>query len=170
MPKKQFLEAGQIVGTHGIAGEVRVQPWCDSPKFLSKFSILYYDEGRTPVHIKSRPHKNIALMKLEGVQTVQEASALRGRILWLNREDAKLKEGSYFIQDLIGLRVVDAETGEQYGTISDVSTTGANDVYHIQTPKGEALIPAVPSVIAEVNIDSGILRIRAIKGMFDDEI
>lgn len=170
MPKKQFLEAGRIIGTHGVHGEVRVQPWCDSPEFLSQFKTLYYDEGKTPVRVKSRPHKNMALITLEGVATVQDAAALRGRMLYLNREDAHLKQGSYFIQDLIGLRVVDADSGEEYGTLTDVIATGANDVYSVRTPKGEVLIPAVPSVILETDVDGGLMRIRAIKGMFDDEI
>lgn len=170
MPKKQFLEAGRIIGTHGVHGEVRVQPWCDSPEFLSQFKTLYYDEGKTPVRVKSRPHKNMALITIEGVSTVQDAAALRGHMLYLNREDAHLKRGSYFIRDLIGLRVLDADSGEEYGTLTDVIETGANDVYSVRTPKGEVLIPAVPPVILETDVDGGVMRIRAIKGMFDDEI
>lgn len=170
MPKKQFLEAGRIIGTHGVHGEVRVQPWCDSPEFLSRFQTLYYDEGKTPVRVKSRPHKNMALIAIEGVATVQDAAALRGRMLYLDRGDAQLQAGSHFIQDLIGLRVVDADSGEEYGTLTDVIATGANDVYAVRTPKGEVLIPAVASVVRETDVDGGVMRIRAIKGMFDDEI
>lgn len=170
MPKKQYLEAGQIVGTHGIRGEVRVQPWCDSPEVLSELNVLYYDEGRTPLKVAARPHKNVALVKIEGVNTVQAAAALRGRILYLDRGDLKLNEGTYFIQDLIGLRVVDADSGEEYGTLTDVSPTGANDVYHVRTEKGEVLVPAVPSMIIETDVDGGIMKIRPIKGLFDDEI
>jgi 16S rRNA processing protein RimM len=114
MPKKQYLEAGQIVGTHGIRGEVRVQPWCDSAEVLSSLTTLYYDEGQTPVTVSTRPHKNIALMKIDGVDTVQDAAVLRGRILYLNRSDLKLAEGTYFVQDLIGLQVMDADSGEEY--------------------------------------------------------
>lgn len=170
MPKKQFLEAGKIVGTHGLQGEVRIQPWCDSPDFLARFSVLYFDEGRTPVKVKCRPHQNVVLAVLEGVKTVQDAAALRGRVLYLNREDVHLKKGSFFIQDLIGIRVIDADSGEEYGSLTQVSETGANDVYHIRTPKGEVLIPAVPSVVIETDVDGGVMRIRPIKGMFDDEI
>lgn len=170
MPKKQYLEAGQIVGTHGIRGEVRVQPWCDSAEVLSSLTTLYYDEGQTPVTVSTRPHKNIALMKIDGVDTVQDAAVLRGRILYLNRSDLKLAEGTYFVQDLIGLHVIDADSGEEYGTLTNVSPTGANDVYHIRTADGEVLIPAVPSVIIETDVDSGLMKIRPIKGMFDHEI
>ena len=167
---KQFLEAGQIVGTHGVRGEVRVQPWCDSPTFLARLQTLYFDEGRTPVKVKGRPHGNLVLLTLEGVSTVQEASVLRGRVLSHNREDVELPEGTYFIQDLIGLRVVDADSGEEYGTLSDVSATGANDVYHIRTPRGEVLIPAVPSVVIGTDVAGGVMTIRPLKGMFDDAI
>jgi len=169
LPKKKYLETGQIVSTHGIRGEVRVNPWCDTPDFLAKLKTLYFDEGRTALKVNSRPHKNIVIMKIEGVDTVEAAAALRGRILYLDRDDVKLPEGAHFIQDLIGLKVVDADTGEEYGTLTDVSPTGANDVYHIKTPKGEVLIPAVPQVVKETDIDGGVMRILPIKGMFDDE-
>lgn len=168
MPKKQFLEAGQIVGTHGVRGEVRVQPWCDSPAFLSQFTTLYYDEGRIPVKVRARAHKNVALLAIEGVDTVQEASMLRGRVLYLDRADVKLPEDSYFIQDLIGLRVVDADSGGEYGVLTDVSATGANDVYHVRTPRGEVLVPAVPSIVTAIDVDGGAVSIRPIGGLFDD--
>lgn len=169
MPKKKYLEAGQIVATHGIRGEVRVQPWCDSPEVLSSLAVLYFNEGKTPVKVRSRSHKNIVIMKIEGVDTVNDAAALRGRILYLDRDDIKLDDGVYFIQDLIGLKVIDADTGQEYGMLTDVSPTGANDVYHIKTPDGEVLIPAIPSVVVETDIDAGIMRILPLKGMFDDE-
>ena len=169
MPKKRYLEAGQVVGTHGIRGELRVQPWCDSPEVLASLKTLYFDEGRTPLRVKSRPHKNVTLIQLEGVDTVQDAAALRGRILYLDRGDLKLPEGQYFSQDLIGLSVVDADTGETYGTLSEVSPTGANDVYHVDRGDGEVLIPAIADVVVDTDLDAGVMRIRPIKGLFDDE-
>lgn len=78
----------------------------------------------------------MALVKLEGVDTVAEAEALRGRILYLHRDDVKLEPGRHFIQDLLGLRIVDADTGELYGELTDVSATGANDVYHMRYRDG----------------------------------
>lgn len=158
-----------MVGTHGIRGELRVQPWCDSPEVLASLKTLYFDEGRTPLRVKSRPHKNVTLIQLEGVDTVQDAAALRGRILYLDRGDLKLPEGQYFIQDLIGLSVVDADTGETYGTLSEVSPTGANDVYHVDRGDGEVLIPAIADVVVDTDLDAGVMRIRPIKGLFDDE-
>ncbi len=170
MPKKRYLEAGEIVGTHGVRGEVRVYPECDSPAVLEKLKKLYFDNGARAVRIKARAHKNIALIKLEGVDTVEAAAALRGQMLYLDRNDLKLPRGTYFIADLIGLSVVDDDTGEVYGECTDVSQTGSNDVYHLRTNEGrEVLIPAIPSVVRRVDIDGGEIRIFRMLGLFDDE-
>ena len=169
---KKFLETGRIVGTHGVRGEVRVQPWADSGEFLTGFCKMYYDDaGARAVTIKgARVHKNIVIMKLEGVDTVEQADVLRGRVLYIDRADAPLPEGRYFVQDLIGLRVVDANTGAEYGTVEDVTTTVANDVYHMRGTDGKIhFIPAVDSVLAGTDLDAGTIAIRPIKGMFDDE-
>ena len=103
MPK-QFLEAGKIVGTHGVRGDLKVQSWCDSPEVLCDFDTLYLDE-KTPVTVeKAQVHKNVVLMHLEGVDTVEAAEALRGRVLHLDREDVELPEDLVFIQDILGFR------------------------------------------------------------------
>ena len=131
---------------------------------------LYFDEGRRAVKVKARAHKTIALVKLEGIDTVEQAAALRGEMLYLDRGDLKLDKGQYFICDLIGLAVVDDDTGEVYGECTDVSHTGANDVYHMRTAAGdEVLIPAIPSVIRKIDVDGGEMRIYPMLGLFDDE-
>ena len=169
MPKKLYLEAGQIVGTHGVRGELRVQPWCDSPEQFADWKTLYFDEGKTPLKVKGRAHKNLALVTIEGVATVQDAAALRGRMLYVRRDDLKLPPDRHLICDLIGLRIVDADTGEEYGKLTEVSSTGANDVYHMRHLDGrEILIPAIPPVIIEIDVDGGVLRLRPLKGLLDD--
>lgn len=171
MPQKPFLEAGQIVGTHGVRGETRVQPWCDSAEQFAGFRTLYWDAvGKQPVKVKARPHKQMALVCIEGVDTMEAAAALRGRMLYVSRKDIKLPKGHHLVQDLIGLAVVDADTGEQYGTLTDVSQTGANPVYHMQTPRGEVLIPAIPSIILSIDTVADVMKIRPMKGLLDDEI
>ncbi len=171
MPQKAFLEAGQITGTHGVRGELRVQPWCDSPEQFATFKTLYWDAaGTQKVKAKSRPHKQMALVKLDGIDTVEDAAVLRGKMLYVSRRDIKLAPGHHLVQDLIGLKVVDADTGEEYGTLTDVSQTGANAVYHMTTPKGEVLIPAIPDVIIAIDTKADILRLRPMKGLLDDEI
>lgn len=170
MPKQRYLEAGEIVGTHGVRGEVRVRPECDSPDVLAGLRRLYFDRGERAVRIRARAHKNLALIKLDGVDTVEAAAALRGTMLYLDRKDLKLEQGQYFICDLIGCSVVDDDTGEVYGECTDVTHTGANDVYHMRTTAGkEVLIPAIPSVIRAVNVDKNEIRIFAMLGLFDDE-
>ena len=169
--KKQFLETGKIVGTHGIRGEVRIDPWCDSPEFLCAFKKLYLDaQGETFIEVKSRPHKNITLTKIKGVDTIEAAERYRGKVVYINREDITLDEGVNFVQDLIGLDVKDADSGKVYGKLTDVLRTGANDVYEITDRDGKKyLAPVIDEVIDEINVDSGYVLIRPMKGIFDDE-
>ena len=171
MPKLEFLEAGEIVGTHGVRGEVRVRVECDSSEQFATLKTIYLDAtGSKAVRMKARAHKTVALAKLDGVDTVEAAAALRGTVLYLNRRDLRLEKGRYFICDLIGAQVVDDDTNEVYGICTDVSHTGSNDVYHLKTPAGkEVLIPAIPAVVRKVDIDNNSIRIFPMLGLFDDE-
>ena len=168
---KQFLEIGKIVAVQGLKGEVRVEPWCDSQEFLCEFDTLYFDKGATPVEIqRSHPHKNIVLMKIKGTDTVEQAQLLRNKILYMDRNDVELEEGSYFVQDLIGLEALDADSGVSYGKICEVTETGANDVYHIKDSDGKIrLIPAIPDVVLDTNITDGKMTIRVPEGLFDED-
>lgn len=164
--KKEFLECGRIVAPHGVRGEVRIEPWCD-PGFLTEFHTLYM-EGK-PVRVTAaRVQKNMNVLKLEGVDSREKAIALRGKILFLHRADARLEEGEYFVQDLIDCQVVDMDTGADYGKVYDVRPTGANDVYYLRDQQGkERLVPAIPEVVLEKDIDRGIIKIRPLEGLFD---
>ena len=168
---KEYLEIGKITSTHGIKGEVRVQPWCDSPEFMKKFKTLYFDKkGEKPVSVSCRPNGNMVIMKIQGVDTVEEASKYREKILYMKRSDAKLPEGTWFIQELIDCKVVDADDENiSYGILSDVSETGANDVWHITKEDKEYLIPAIPSVVISTDVVEGIIKIRPLIGIFDNE-
>ena len=170
--RHSYLEIGKIVSTHGIKGEVRVDPWCDDPAFMKQFKTLYFDKnGTKPVRVAScRPHGNIVILKLDGADTVEAAAALRGRVLYMARADAKIAENRFFIQDLIGCRVFDAdEPAKQYGTLTEVSRTGANDVWHVTDAGGkEYLLPAIPPVVIDTDIDNERIVIRPLKGIFDD--
>lgn len=168
---KEYLELGQIVSTHGVRGEMRFDPWCDSPSFVKKFKTLYFDaSGEKPVKVLSaRPHGNVVILMLEGITTVDEARALRGTVLYMKRSDAHLPKDTWFISELIGCKVVDADTEKVYGEITDVTETGANDVYHIKTNTGVALMPAVKEFIISTDVEEGIVKVRPIKGIFNDE-
>ena len=167
---EQFLEIGKIVGTHALKGELRVDPWCDSPQFLCKFKELYLSKGSKKLSVKSRPHKNIAIVKVQGIDTIEEADTLRGKILYMDRNDANLAEGEYFIQDLMGMEVLDVDNGTKYGTLTDVFKTGANDVYQVTDEnKKDYLIPVIDDVVISVNLEENKVLIRPLKGIFDDE-
>lgn len=169
--RKQYLEAGKIVGTHGVRGELRVQSWCDTPDVFCTLKILYFEQGSRPVKVvSSRPHKNIILVRLEGIETVEKADALRETILYMDRRDLRLEKGAYFIQDLIGLKVLDADTGVAYGTLTDVIKTGANDVYEVTGGDSSThLVPVIPEVVVRVDLEEEKVFLRPLKGIFDDE-
>lgn len=167
---EQYLEIGKVVSTHGLRGELRVDPWCDSPQFLCQFKTLYLKKGETKLSVSSRPHKTIAIVKAKGIDTIEEAEKLRGRILYINRSDARLAPGEYFIQDLMGLDVIDIDTSKSYGKITDVLKTGANDVYQVtDEKKKDYLIPVIDDVVKEIDISGGKVLIKPLKGIFDDE-
>ena len=167
---KEFLEGGKIVGTHGVRGEMRVECWCDSPQVLAKIKTLYFDEGKEKIKVQSRAHKNMVLMKMPGVDTIEQADLLRGKIVYIKRSDMKLDKGAHFVQDLIGLEVVDAETGEVYGVVKDVLRTGSNDVYEMKGQDEKMYyIPAIPDIVRDVDIENAVLKITPMKGLFSDE-
>lgn len=167
---KKYLETGKIVGTHGVRGELRITPWSDSAESLTGLKTLYLHKGEIPLHVvSSRVHKKQLLMVFKEVDSVEKADLLRNEILYVNRGDVKLSEGQYFVQDLIGLDVYDADSYIYYGVLTEVMQTGANDVYQVTSQDKKAyLIPAVPSVIRKIDFEKQQLLIRPVKGIFDD--
>ena len=169
--KKQYLESGKIVTTHGVRGEVRVQPWCDTPGFLTQFACLYLDARGSQARVveRARVHKNIVIVKFEGVENVEDAAGLRGKTVYIDRADVELEEGECFVQDLIGCTVRDADTGADYGQVYDVRATGANDVSYLRDAAGrERLVPAIADVVLAKDLDAGVITIRPLEGLFDD--
>ena len=161
--KNRFLEAGQIVNTHGIQGEVKIVPWCDSPEFLCDFNTLSIDEK--PVKVRSaRIHKGNVLAFLEGVDDVNAAMRLKGKTVFIDRTGVELPDGRHFIADLIGLEVRDAGSGTVLGTVTDVLTPPAHEVYVVKGER-EYLIPAVDEFLIETNVEGGFIRVRLIEGM-----
>ena len=166
--KKEYLEAGKIVTTHGIRGEVKIMPYTDSPELLAEFDRLFMGKNREEVNIeRSRVFKNTVIAKIEGIDTPEAAEKLRNKVLYMHRDDLELDDGTYFIQDLIGLEVRDADTSKVYGEITDVMQTGANDVYVIKGSDREYLVPAIADVVVSTDIDGGIMTIRPLDGLFD---
>lgn len=163
---EQYLEVGKVTNTHGIMGEVRVQPWADSPEFLCRFKTLYVDSSHWPIKVeRARVHKNMAILKLEGVTDVPSALAMRNAILYIDRKDADLPEGTFFIADLIGLEARDAQSGQVLGKIAEVLTLPASNVYVIKGGEREIMVPAVSQFIAETNVEEGFVRINMMEGL-----
>lgn len=168
--KKEYLEAGKIVNIHGIRGEVKIMPYCDSPELLCEFDRLFLGKSLKEIYIqRSRVQKNMVICKIEGIDTPEQAEKLRNQMLYMHRDDLELDENTYFIQDLIGITVKDADTGEIYGTIDDVLQTGANDVYSIKNGDKNYLVPAIADVVVDTDIDSGVMTIRVLEGLFDED-
>ncbi|MGM9615536.1 MAG: ribosome maturation factor RimM [Oscillospiraceae bacterium] len=160
--KKQYLEAGRIVNTHGVRGEVKIEPWADDASFLTRFKRFYMD-GQ-PVKVRScRVHKAMCIVSLEGIDDVNAAMALKGRVIFIDRADVKLPKGTVFIQDILGAKVVD-EQGNELGVLKEVMPAPAASVYVVQGER-EILIPDVPAFILDKDADNGIITVRLIEGM-----
>lgn len=169
--KKQYLEIGKITKLQGLKGELRVQYYCDEPEMLADFETLYMGKEKAPINpARARYLKSdVCVVKFDGVDTPEEAEKFIGKMLYFNRDDAELPEDTWFIQDIIGLSVIDADSGKNYGVIDDIYQNGTADVYSIKTPEGKQLMfPAIPEVLLETDIDGGKLVIRPLEGLFDD--
>ena len=165
--KKEYLEAGKIVTTHGVRGEVKIMPYTDTPELLCEFDRLFIGKDKAEIYIdRARVAKNMVIAKIEGIDTVEAAEKYRNKVLFMHRDDLELDEDTYFIQDLIDMEVKDADSGFVYGKITDVLQNGANDVYVIKGDR-EYLVPAIPDVVISTDIDSNIMLIRPLDGLFD---
>ena len=165
---QDYLPARKIVSTHGVRGEMKALPLCDGAQFLAQFKRLYASpsgQGETAL-LGVRAQGNLLLVRLAGVEDMDAARAKVGRTYYFSKADARLPEGRYFIDDLIGCAVVDADSGQPLGTVAEVDHPGAQDIYTVQDAAGQDhLIPAVPDFILERNLDEGYIRVRLIEGM-----
>ena len=162
--KHPFLEAGQIVNTHGIQGEVKIVPWCDSPEFLCGFDTLYIDGA--PVKVRAaRAHKGNVLARLEGVDDVNAAMRLKNKVVSIDRSGVELPDGRHFIADLMGLTVIDDDTGAELGVIADVLTPPAHEVYVVKGGEKSYMIPAVDAFLRGTSVEDGWVRVHLIEGM-----
>lgn len=168
---KQFLEVGKLNNTHGIKGELKMLLWCDDIDYLKQFKTLYLDDkGEKPLEVLSvRPQKNMAIIKFKGVDTINDAEALKGKVIYGDRNDAKIDEGANYIADIIGCYVVDIDTEEEYGKVVDVVNYGSCDIYDIESWGKHKLIPATADIVKEINTEYKVIRIKAMKGLFDED-
>ena len=162
MEKSAFIEAGRIVNTHGVAGEVKIEVWLDSPQLLRRCGRVFLD-GEEKKLLSGKVQKSFLIAKLEGVEDLNAAMRLKGRTVQIAREDARLPRGAYFIQDILGASVVD-EQGKEIGKLVDVLERPASNIYVVQG-ETEHLIPAVPAFILNTDAENGVITVRLIEGM-----
>lgn len=164
--EQKFLEAGEVVSTHGIQGEIKILPWADAPEFLLQFDTFYLN-GKPYEVVSSRVHKTCVLAKLKGVDTPEAATLLRAQRVSIDRESVRLPQGTVFIADLIGCAVLDDDENE-IGKIKDVLTMPSSDVYVIQGAHSY-MIPAVKEFVREIDVENRRVRVHLIEGMATDE-
>lgn len=167
MQKK--LEVGQIVNTFGIKGEVKVTPFTDNINRFDDLKKVYVKTKKEDKLYKVenvRYHKNMVLLKLEGIDNLEQAELLKNAFLEIDREDAvPLKEGQFFIADLIGLEVYTDE-GKLLGKVDDIYNTGANDIYVVKDELGkQILLPGIKEVIKQVDLESEKIIVHLIPGL-----
>lgn len=158
----EFIEAGRIVNTHGVKGEVKISVNLDSAEFFCGFKTLYVDSKAQKV-ISARPHKGFAIVKIDGIDDINAAMCLKNKAVFISREDAALPDGAYFLQDIIGAEVV-TEDGETVGVLKDILETPASLIY-IVSGETEHMIPAVPEFVLNTDAANGRITVRLIEGM-----
>ena len=168
--KKEYLECGVVRSPHGVRGILNVECWCDSPRVLAKQKRVYilgrdgsYKEVRV---ISASPAPDRVLMGLEGIDSREAAQGYKNTVLYLHRDDIPVPKGAMLIADMIGLPVVDFDTGKVYGEISDVRDGVRYKLYTVKTDSGEVILPGVDEFIKEITEERGLL-VRPIPGFFD---
>lgn len=171
MKKNEYIECGKIINTHGTQGGLKLESWCNSPAdmaALKRFYLLTDGEYKKMKVVKASVFKQFVIVQLDCVKDMDTAMALKNTVLYAARSDFKLADGEFFISDLVGLPVIDAECGRVYGTLLETVNRGASDIYVVKTENGERMIPAVDEFVDRIDLESGIY-IRPIEGMFDGE-
>ena len=168
MIDEKYIECGKIVNTHGCRGAVKAESWCNSEKELSELKRIFLKGENTYFQydvVKASVFKQFVIFELKTVDDMDMAMLLKGKVIYAAREDFLLEDGEFFIADMIGIDVIDVDSGKIYGNLKEIINRGASDIYVIDTPDGEAMIPAVDEFIISIDIDKGIF-VRPIEGMF----
>lgn len=169
MAGNKFLEIGKILGVHGINGEVKVRPLCDSPDVFCCIKNMYLDIKSSPLVAECmRIHKNNILVKFCGIDFRDQAEEMCGKYLYAQKRDIPIEEGRYFIEDLKNSDVIDFECGKKYGVLKDVWNAGASDIYTVVNSLGkEYYVPIIEGTIKDINLEENKILITPVKGIFD---
>ena len=168
---ENLLQVGAILDTHGLRGEVKVFPTTDDPSRyddLEEVELLTKEENYLHLEIERvRYFKNLVIVKFKNYDQINDIEQYKKCNLYVTRENAvELEADEYFVADLIGL-TAKTDEGEELGQIKDVLTTGANDVYVIDTKEGELLVPAIHDCVQEVDLEAGVMTLHLLPGLRD---
>ena len=166
---KKYIECGKIINTHGCKGGLKVEPWCNSPEdfiALKKIYVKNKNDFLQYTAVKASVFKQFVILELKEIDDMDKAIALKNVTLYADREDFTLEDGEYFITDIIGLDVIDSDNGKVYGKVKEIINRGASDIYVVDTPNGERMIPAVDEFIVNVDIQKGV-TVKTIEGLLD---
>ena len=170
MTKCEYLECGRIHNTHGCHGWVKAESYCDTPEVLADLPCVYrrVAGAYVPLRILETARKQqTVLMRLEGVDDMNAAELLKGEILYAFRTDIPMPEGAYFLADLVGLPVIDAESGKEYGKVEEINFSGGQDMLMVKTPAGLRMLPMVDAFMHHVDVDRGVF-VTPIPGLLED--
>ncbi len=168
---EQKLQVGIITATHGLKGEVKVYPTTDDPGRFRRLKKVILDNGKVSVDLEIESvkyFKQFVILKFKGLDDIEQVEKYRKASLFVTRDNAvRLKKDEFFIADLIDMKVVN-EDGSPLGTLRDVITTGANDVYEVALPEGgTVLIPAIKECILEVDVENAVMKVHLLEGLLD---
>ena len=162
MGKERYIEAGRITNTHGVRGEVKIEVWLDSPDFLRRCGRITV-EGKEYRFRSTKLQDRFLIAGLEGIGSMDDALSLKGKTAWIDREDAPLQKGEYFLQDILGADVRD-EAGTRIGTLVEIFEAPRSSIYVVRG-ETEHLIPALPEFILRTDAEAGVVTVRLIEGM-----
>ena len=161
--KQAYIEAGRITSTHGVHGEVKIEVWLDTPEDLKHYRRVFID-GQEKKLLSVRQQNRFVIVKLHQIDDINTAQPLKGKTVYIAREDAPLPPGGYFLQDLLDAKVV-LEDGSPVGVLTEILERPANNVYVVTDPDGkEILIPVVPAFIIRADAENGIVTVRLLEG------
>lgn len=168
---ENLLQVGAILDTHGLRGEVKVFPTTDDPgRYDYLEDVILKDKSGKQITLvveKVRYFKNLVIVKFKDLDNINDVEQYKKCNLYVTRENAvELEADEYFVADLIGL-MAKTDEGEELGQIKDVLTTGANDVYVIDTKEGELLVPAIHDCVQEVDLEAGVMMLHLLPGLRD---
>lgn len=165
------LKVGVVTSVHGIKGEVKVFPTTDDSRRFKKLKQVYLDTGKELLSLEIEGvkfFKQMVILKFKGYENPDDVMKFCQKELWIDRKDAvRLSKDEYFIADLIDMEVCDEE-GKLIGTLKDVISTGANDVYAVETPEGkEVLFPAIKQCVLDVDTEARKMTVHVMEGLLD---